>query len=308
MTTHDRDFMNRIVTKIVEVAGGSVTTFSGDYNFYEREKSVRLKQNEAEFNRQQSMLKKEHAFIARFKARASHAAQVQSRVKMIDKIDRVELIAGPEEMRISLPEIQRGGNDVAVIKFLAKSWRNSDGSEKAVFSGLSAVVRRLDKIAVVGVNGAGKSTFLKILCNQTPPTSGEANIGPAFPSAILARVRSKPLTLTTPFSRKCRANFLWQTTVLSAICWRLFFSGATRFSKKPEVFQAGKKHASSCHIFCQYPIIAWCSTNPPTTLTYCPAECCSTRSNATKERSCSSRTTAISCARSLIGFLRSTGE
>ena len=180
MTTHDRDFMNRIVTKIVEVAGGSVTTFSGDYNFYEREKSVRLKQNEAEFNRQQSMLKKEHAFIARFKARASHAAQVQSRVKMIDKIDRVELIAGPEEMRISLPEIQRGGNDVAVIKFLAKSWRNSDGSEKAVFSGLSAVVRRLDKIAVVGVNGAGKSTFLKILCNQTPPTSGEANIGPGI--------------------------------------------------------------------------------------------------------------------------------
>jgi ATP-binding cassette subfamily F protein 3 len=180
MTTHDRDFMNRIVTKIVEVAGGSVTTFSGDYNFYEREKSVRLKQNEAEFNRQQSMLKKEHAFIARFKARASHAAQVQSRVKMIDKIDLVERIAGPDEMRISLPEIPRGGNDVAVIKSLAKSWKNVDGSEKPVFSGLSAVVRRLDKIAVVGVNGAGKSTFFKILCNQTPPSSGEANIGPGI--------------------------------------------------------------------------------------------------------------------------------
>jgi ATP-binding cassette subfamily F protein 3 len=180
MTTHDRDFMNRIVTKIVEVAGGSVTTFSGDYNFYEREKSVRLKQNEAEFNRQQSMLKKEHAFIARFKARASHAAQVQSRVKMIDKIDRVERAAGPDEMRITLPEIPRGGNDVAVIKSLAKSWKNVDGSEKPVFSGLSAVVRRLDKIAVVGVNGAGKSTFFKILCNQTPPSSGEANIGPGI--------------------------------------------------------------------------------------------------------------------------------
>jgi ATP-binding cassette, subfamily F, member 3 len=180
MTTHDRDFMNRIVTKIVEVAGGSVTTFSGNYDFYEQEKSVRLKQNEAEFNRQQSMLKKEHAFIARFKARASHASQVQSRVKMIDKIDRVERVAGPDEMRISLPEIPRGGNDVAVIRSLAKSWKNSDGSENTVFAGLSAVVRRLDKIAVVGVNGAGKSTFLRILCNQTPPSRGEAIIGPGI--------------------------------------------------------------------------------------------------------------------------------
>jgi ATP-binding cassette subfamily F protein 3 len=180
MTTHDRDFMNRVVKKIVEVANGKVTTYSGNYDFYEQERAIRMRNNEAEFNRQQSMMKKEEEFIARFKARASHAAQVQSRVKMLDKIEKVELIAEQDEIRIELPEIQRGGNDVAVIKSLGKSWTKSDGSEKPVFKGLNAFVHRQDRIAVVGVNGAGKSTFLRVLCGQTPPSSGEAIIGPSI--------------------------------------------------------------------------------------------------------------------------------
>jgi ATP-binding cassette subfamily F protein 3 len=180
MTTHDRDFMNRVVKKIVEVAGGEVTTFSGNYDFYEREKAVRRRQNESEWSRQQAMLKKEEDFIARFKARASHAAQVQSRVKMIDKIERVELITDADEIRIILPEIPRGGNDVLSIRQLGKSWKNSDGSEKPVFSGLNAVVHRQDKIAVTGINGAGKSTFLKVLCGHTEPGLGEVIAGPSI--------------------------------------------------------------------------------------------------------------------------------
>jgi len=179
MTTHDRDFMNRVVKKVIEVANGKATTFSGNYDFYEQEKAVRLRQNESEFNRQQSMLKKEEDFIARFKARASHAAQVQSRVKMLEKIERVELIGEDDAMRIELPEIPRGGNDVIVIKSLGKSWQDSTGADKPVFSGLSATVRRQDKIAVVGVNGSGKSTFLKVLCGHTPPSSGEVVVGPS---------------------------------------------------------------------------------------------------------------------------------
>lgn len=180
MTTHDRDFMNRVVRKIVEVARGKVTTFSGDYDFYEREKAVRMKQNEAEFSHQQSMLKKEEDFIARFKARASHASQVQSRVKKLDKIERVELIPEDKEMSILLPEIPRGGNDVITLRELGKSWKTSDGRDKPVFSSLSARVHRQDKIAVVGVNGAGKSTFLKVLCGETPPTAGEVAVGPSI--------------------------------------------------------------------------------------------------------------------------------
>jgi ATP-binding cassette subfamily F protein 3 len=180
MTTHDRDFMNRVVKKIVEVANGKVTTYSGNYDFYEQERAIRMRNNEAEYNRQQSMMKKEEEFIARFKARASHAAQVQSRVKMLDKIEKVALIAEQDEIRIELPEIQRGGNDVAVIKALGKSWTKSDESENPVFKGLNAFVHRQDRIAVVGVNGAGKSTFLRVLCGQTPPSSGEAIIGPSI--------------------------------------------------------------------------------------------------------------------------------
>lgn len=179
MTTHDRDFMNRVVNKIVEVSGGKVTSYSGDYDFYEQEKAIRRRNNESEFNRQQSMIKKEEDFIARFKARASHAAQVQSRVKMIDKIDRVELAVDDDEINIVLPEIPRGGNDIATIKSLSKCWKDSSGIDRPVFSDLNATILRQNRIAIVGVNGAGKSTLLKVLCGQTPPTSGEVAIGPS---------------------------------------------------------------------------------------------------------------------------------
>ncbi len=180
MTTHDRDFMNRLVKKVIEVANGVVTTYGGNYDFYEREKEIRLDQNEASFNRQQSMFKKEEEFIARFKARASHAAQVQSRIKKLDKIERVELATDEATIEIVLPEIPRGGNDVAIIKDLGKTWKNSDGSDKPVFAGLNATVMRQNRIAVVGVNGAGKSTFLKVLCGLTEPTTGEVAIGPSI--------------------------------------------------------------------------------------------------------------------------------
>jgi ATP-binding cassette subfamily F protein 3 len=172
--------MNRVVKKVIEVANAKVTTFSGNYDFYEKERAILLRNNAAEFSRQQSMLKKEENFIARFKARARHAAQVQSRIKMIEKIERVELVSEGAEMRIVLPEIPRGGNDVVILKSLAKSWQNSDGSDHPVFSGLNAMVHRKDKIAVVGINGAGKSTFLKVLSRQTEPTFGEAIVGPSI--------------------------------------------------------------------------------------------------------------------------------
>ena len=90
MTSHDREFMNRIVTKVVEIDGGALTTYSGNYEFYEQQRALNEKQQQAQFERQQAMLAKEIKFIERFKARASHAAQVQSRVKKLEKIDRVE--------------------------------------------------------------------------------------------------------------------------------------------------------------------------------------------------------------------------
>jgi ATP-binding cassette subfamily F protein 3 len=177
MTSHDRDFMNRIVTRIVEVANRTVTTYGGNYDFYERERDIRFEQLIASHKRQQDMLAKEEDFIARFAARASHAAQVQSRVKKIEKIDRIEIPAEERTVRFSFNDPPRSGDDVVVMNSLAKSWQNPDGVAKPVFSGISGTIRREEKIAVVGVNGAGKSTFLKTLAGQTDPTCGTVALG-----------------------------------------------------------------------------------------------------------------------------------
>lgn len=180
MTSHDREFMNRIVTKIVEVANKSITVYTGNYDFYEREKHVRRDQLHAAKQRQDDMLAKEEEFIARFAARASHAAQVQSRVKKIDKIDRIEIPPEEKTIKFEWPEPPRGGDEVVKIEALSKIWKTPDGREKLVFKGADALVRRLDRVAVVGVNGAGKSTLLKVITGQADPTEGYASLGPSI--------------------------------------------------------------------------------------------------------------------------------
>ena len=179
MTSHDRDFMNRVVTRIIEVANKTVTSYSGNYDFYERERDIRLDQLLASHKRQQEMLAKEEEFISRFAARASHAAQVQSRVKKLEKIERIEIPAEERVVRFEFKEPPRSGDDVAVFEGLSKSWDLPDGAVHPVFSGASGIVRRGSKIAVVGVNGAGKSTFLKTLAGLTEPTGGNVNLGAA---------------------------------------------------------------------------------------------------------------------------------
>ncbi|MBY0414122.1 MAG: ATP-binding cassette domain-containing protein [Bdellovibrionales bacterium] len=180
MTSHDRDFMNGIVNRIIEVANKAITTYTGDYDYYEKEKEIRKVQQIAQYESQQAMLQKEEEFIAKFAARASHAAQVQSRVKKIDKIDRVELPPEDIVMDFTFPVPGRGSNDVVAMKGLAKNWTRDDGTIHKVFSDLTATVNRLDKIAVVGVNGAGKSTLLKVICKLTEASSGDCVVGPSI--------------------------------------------------------------------------------------------------------------------------------
>jgi ATP-binding cassette subfamily F protein 3 len=177
MTSHDREFMNRIVTRIVEVANKTITVYSGNYEFYLREREIRKDQLLAAHQKQQDMLAKEEEFIARFAARASHAAQVQSRVKKLDKIERIEIPAEEKVMAFDFPNPPRSGNEVVQMKSLGKQYPLENGKTKSVFGGVSGVVKRLDKVAVVGVNGAGKSTLLKIMAGQTEPTDGNCNIG-----------------------------------------------------------------------------------------------------------------------------------
>lgn len=189
MTCHDRDFMNRIVSKIVEVAYQKVSVYSGNYDFYEKERDIRMEQLVASARRQEDMLAKEKEFISRFAARASHAAQVQSRVKKLEKIDIIEIPTEEKVMSFEWPTPPRGGDEVVRVTGLGKTYdtqiHQADGSKsevmkKLVFENASALVKRLDRIAMVGVNGAGKSTFLKILTGQTEPTSGTFAIGPSI--------------------------------------------------------------------------------------------------------------------------------
>jgi ATP-binding cassette subfamily F protein 3 len=177
MTSHDREFMNRVVKTIVEISNQAVTTYGGNYDFYIKEREIRRSNLIAQYQRQQDSLAKDEAFIARFKARASHAAQVQSRIKKIEKIERIVLPQEPHVIRFSFDPPPRSGDEVIKFNDLTKIWPNPEGGETRVFEGVSGLIRREEKIAIVGVNGAGKSTFLKVLAKQTEATSGDIVIG-----------------------------------------------------------------------------------------------------------------------------------
>jgi len=172
MTSHDREFMNRIVTKIVEIDGGSLTTYSGNYEFYEQQRALAQKQQQAQFERQQAMLAKEIKFIERFKARASHAAQVQSRVKKLDKIERVEPPRRRQTVSFDFPPAPRSGEDVVSLKNVHKGYGN-----RTIYDGLDFTVRRQERWCVMGINGAGKSTLLKLVAGSAEPDDGTVALG-----------------------------------------------------------------------------------------------------------------------------------
>jgi len=177
MTSHDREFMNRLVSRTVEIAHGQVTVYSGNYEYYLRERELRREQQAAAHRRQQEMLAKEEDFIARFAARASHAAQVQSRVKKLEKIERTQAPPETKTIDFEFARPPRSGNDVVRMTGLGKTWTREGGEVRRVFGDVSGVVQRLDKIAVTGVNGAGKSTLLKTIVGETEPTDGSVVIG-----------------------------------------------------------------------------------------------------------------------------------
>src|SRR6187431_842646 len=172
MTSHDREFMNRIVTKIVEIDGGALTSYSGNYAFYEAQRALAQIQQQAQFERQQAMLAKEISFIERFKARASHAAQVQSRVKKLVKIERVEPPRRRQTVAFEFQPAPRSGDDVVSLKNVHKGY-----GSRTIYQGLDFMIRRKERWCVMGVNGAGKSTLLKLVAGSTAPDNGTVAVG-----------------------------------------------------------------------------------------------------------------------------------
>ena len=172
MTSHDREFMNRIINKVLEIDGGALTSYSGDYAFYEQQRAMNERQQQAQFERQQAMLAKEIAFIERFKARASHAAQVQSRVKKLEKIDRVEPPKRRQTVVFEFGQAPRSGDDVANLKGVHKRYGN-----RVIYEGLDFLLRCKERCCVLGINGAGKSTLLKLVAGTTEPDQGSVTLG-----------------------------------------------------------------------------------------------------------------------------------
>ncbi len=199
MTCHDREFMNRLVSKIVEIDGGDLVTYGGNYEFYERQRALNEQQAEAQYERQQAMLAKEQRFIDRFKAQASKASQVQSRVKKLDKIEKVEPPKRRKTLTFDFKPAPRSGEDVAKLEGVSKSY-----GDHVIYEGLDLLIRRRERWCVMGVNGAGKSTLLRLVAGETEPTEGRVAVGASVKVGYFAQ---HAMDLLDP------ANTVWETLV-----------------------------------------------------------------------------------------------
>jgi len=182
MTSHDREFMNRIVSKIAEIDAGEIITYSGNYDFYERERTIREANQQAAFARQQAMLAKEQRFIDRFRTHAAKAAQVQSRIKALDKIEKVELPKQRHVVKFEFRAPPRSGDQVAVIEDLDKSY-----GSRVIYKGFSLTIRRGERWAVMGRNGAGKTTLLKMIAGASAPDAGTVTLGASLVMGYFAQ-------------------------------------------------------------------------------------------------------------------------
>jgi ATPase subunit of ABC transporter with duplicated ATPase domains len=191
MTCHDRDVMNRVVKKIVEIDGGQVRSYTGDYDFYERARALEAEQREAAYERQQAMLAKELRFVERFRAQAAKAAQVQSRLKKLDKIERIEpprRLPSESARHFEFRRPKRSGEDVVKVARVCKSY-----GARTVHDGLDLLVRRGERWAVMGENGAGKTTLLKMIAGVTQPDRGEVAIGASVTMGYFAQHQMEQL-------------------------------------------------------------------------------------------------------------------
>ena len=182
MTSHDREFMNRITSKIAEIDAGEIITYSGNYDFYERERAIRETNQQAAFARQQSMLAKEQRFIDRFRTHAAKAAQVQSRIKALDKIEKIELPRKRHVVKFEFRVPPRSGDQVAVIEDVYKSY-----GSRVIYQGFNLTVRRGERWAVMGRNGAGKTTLLKMIAGVSAPDSGDVRLGASLNMGYFAQ-------------------------------------------------------------------------------------------------------------------------
>jgi ATPase subunit of ABC transporter with duplicated ATPase domains len=236
MTSHDRDFMNRIVTKIAEIDGGEITTYSGNYDFYERERAIREANREAAYARQQAMLAKEQRFIERFAAHAAKAAQVQSRVKALEKIEKIELPKKRRVVKFDFRTPPRSGEQVATLDGVTKRY-----GARTVHDHLAMTIRRGERWCVMGKNGAGKSTLLKMVAGALAPDEGEVRLGASLKMGYFAQQALDVLDPDLTIEEQLRKDFpLESIGVLRNLAGAFQFSGDD-VDKKIRSLSGGEK-------------------------------------------------------------------
>ncbi len=236
MTSHDREFMNRLVTKVVEIDSGELLTYSGNYDFYERERAVRESNREAAYARQQAMLAKEQRFIDRFAAHAAKAAQVQSRVKALDKIEKLELPKKRRVVRFDFRQPARSGDDVAVLKGVSKTF-----GKRVIYDDFSFMIRRGERWCVMGKNGAGKSTLLKMIAGAITPDEGEVKLGASLNMGYFAQQSLDLLNPDLTVMEQVQKDFpLEGAGILRSLLGAFQFSG-DEVDKKIRSLSGGEK-------------------------------------------------------------------
>jgi ATPase subunit of ABC transporter with duplicated ATPase domains len=236
MTSHDREFMNRVVSKVAEIDAGEITMYSGNYDFYERERAIRAANQEAAYARQQAMLAKEQRFIDRFAAHAAKAAQVQSRVKALDKIERVEPPKSRKVVRFDVRTPPRSGDQVAMLEGVTKAY-----GRRLVHDGLNLTIRRGERWAVMGRNGAGKSTLLKMVAGHAAPDRGHVRLGASLKMGYFAQQSLDLLDPDLTIDEQLRRDFPRESIgALRSLAGAFQFSGPD-VEKKIRALSGGEK-------------------------------------------------------------------
>ena len=236
MTSHDREFMNRIVTRIAEIDGGEIVSYSGNYDFYERERAIRETNREAAYARQQAMLAKEQRFIERFAAHAAKAAQVQSRVKALDKIEKIELPKKRRVVKFDFRQPPRSGEQVATLECVTKAY-----GRRVVHDCLTLTIRRGERWCVMGKNGAGKSTLLKIVTGALAPDSGVVKLGASVRLGYFAQQSLDLLSPDLTIEEQLERDFPHETIgALRSLAGAFQFSGEDT-DKKVRSLSGGEK-------------------------------------------------------------------
>lgn len=236
ITSHDRAFLNRVATRIADIDGGELTCYTGDYECYLGQYRLRREQHAAQYTRQQAMLAKEQAFIDRFKARASHAAQVQSRVKKLEKIERIEPPRSRKTIDFEFRAPPRSGDDVAKLTGVRKGY----GSHR-IYDGFDWLIRRQERWCVMGINGAGKSTLLRLVAGVTEPDAGTVTLGASVKLGYFAQHAMELLVADQTVLGTLESTFpLANLGVLRTLLGAFGFSGDA-VEKRCSILSGGEK-------------------------------------------------------------------